>query len=135
MDELEPLPVDRLAASLTADSDDLDLFARVLSNKLLTALPEAMVEADFKKTRGSRLGKKTPELRRLLVRFPEREFELANAGTGSMSCQVRTVVRGVTISRSEVTMPEWIGTLSRSLAAYAEHQASARAALLQLLEG
>ena len=135
MDELEPLPVDRLAASLNADSDDLDLFARVLSNKLLTALPEAMVEADFKKTRASRLGKKTPELRRLLVRFPEREFELANTGTGSISCQVRTVVRGVTISRSEVTMPEWIGALSSSLAAYAEHQASARAALLQLLEG
>jgi hypothetical protein len=135
MDALEPLPVDRLAASLTADSDDLGLFARVLSNKLLTALPEAMVQADFKKSRASRLGKRAPELRSLLIRFPEREFELSSAGAGAMLCLVRTVIRGVTIARSEVTMAEWIRTLSSSLAEYAEHQASARAALLQLLEG
>ena len=51
-----PDQVDQLAAALRADAGDLDVYARVLTDSLVDALPDGVVRVDRDRSRAAEVG-------------------------------------------------------------------------------
>jgi hypothetical protein len=136
-DELQPLgpdTVDLLATALAADADfsDVAMFTRVFTEGFGRALPPGVVEIENSRTVGDRLAGRPGTAVRLTLTFPERRLEL-RAARGWPEAEVQQVVRGVVLNRRQVPVEEWVRQLAAELAALAERNSSARAALASLL--
>jgi len=135
--DLEPLgpnTVDLLASALAADADfsDVAMFTRVFTEGFGRALPPGVVEIENSRTVGDRLAGRPGTAVRLTLSFPERRLEL-RAAQGWPEAEVQQVVRGVVLSRRPVPVEEWVRQLAAELAALAERNSAARAALASLL--
>jgi len=135
--DLQPLgpdTVDLLATALAADADfsDVAMFTRVFTEGFGRALPAGVVEIETSRTVGDRLAGRPGTAVRLTLSFPERRLEL-RAARGWPEAEVQQVVRGVVLSRRQVPVEEWVRLLAAELAALAERNSSARAALASLL--
>jgi hypothetical protein len=128
----EPTDIDLLAASLRADANDLDVYARVLTGSLSAALPAEMVEVQRDQSLRDRLAGRPGKVEGIRVLLGETTLELT-AGRGVPVGRVVRVVRGVTISSHEVDLAEWSRLLAESLAERARESSSARDALAALL--
>ena len=124
--------IQMLAAMLRTDRDDVESYARVLTGALGDALPPGMVDIGYQRSLGDRLAGRPARPVRLTVQAGERVLELADGRTG-VQAVVRTVVRGVIISRKEVPIDEWVVLLAGELADRAAQNAAARLALERLL--
>ena len=124
-----PGEFDLLAASLRAESRDLEAFVEALAVKLEGSFPER-VRIDRK---GGRLGGRR-RVERLAVALDDHSFELARE-QGAVSCRRRNVVRGIVLKNEELPVDQWIDELSRALARAAGDSERDRAALQRLLEG
>jgi hypothetical protein len=136
-DDLQPLgpdTVDLLATALAANADfsDVAMFTRVFTEGFGRALPPGVVEIENSRTVGDRLAGRPGSAVRLTLTFPERRLEL-RAARGWPEAEVQQVVRGVVLSRRQVPVKEWVRQLAAELAALAERNSSARAALASLL--
>ena len=131
---LGPNTVDLLAAALAADADfsDVAMFTRVFTEGFGRALPPGVVEIENSRTVGDRLAGRPGTAVRLTLSFPERRLEL-RAAQGWPEAEVQQVVRGVVLSRRPVPVEEWVRQLAAELAALAERNSAARAALASLL--
>lgn len=135
--DLQPLgpdTVDLLATALAADADfsDVAMFTRVFTAGFGRALPPGVVEIESSRTVGDRLAGRPGTAVRLTLTFPERRLEL-RAARGWPEAEVQQVVRGVVLSRRQVSVEEWVRLLAAELTALAERNSSARAALASLL--
>ena len=128
----EPASVELLAAALRADLADLDVYERVLVGSLADALPEGVLEVSRERSMADRVAGRPGKVRALRAHLGEHELELA-PGRAGLQATVTRQVRGVAISRTEVTLEEWTRLLAEHLAALAERSAAARAALARLL--
>ena len=124
-----PDDLDLLAASLRADSGDLDAFVEALAVRLEGALPD-QVEVE---RRGGLLGGRK-RVRRIEVTLGDQRYE-AEVERGRVTCRRRSVVRGIALKTQELDLDAWIAALSKDLVEEADRSERGRQALGRLLEG
>ena len=124
--------VELLAATLRADSSDVAAFTRVVVSTLADTLPPGLVEVEHKRSVADRLAGRDGTPVAVRARFETRELELRQ-GRAGVESEIRTVVRGVVLSRRSVSVSEWTRALAEELTALAAHSADARTALARLL--
>jgi len=124
--------VEALAAVLRADTSDLDAYHRVLSSTIGDLLPGGMVEVDRERSMGDRMAGRPGSATAIRLHLGDKTLELV-AHHGRLVATVAQDVRGVTISRREVPVAEWVQQLAVYLAALASENAEARDALGRLL--
>lgn len=124
--------VESIAAALRADSADLDAYHRVLSSTIGGLLPAGMVEVTHDRSLADRLAGRPGRATAIILRLQETTLELASQH-GRLVATVAKEVKGVTISRREVPVTEWVKELATHLAEAASESTSARSALGRLL--
>jgi hypothetical protein len=124
--------VDLVAAALRADSADLDSYHRVLSTTVAGLLPVGMVEVDRERSMKDRMAGREGRATSIRIRLGDLSLELATRHGGLVATASREV-RGVVISRQEISVAEWTQLLAQHIAKLAAESADARNALAKLL--
>jgi hypothetical protein len=125
-DEALDLP----AAALRADQAELGSSVEVLASTLEQALPR-IATVERRKVGGFR--SKRREVQRIAVALGDDQFELRTGEHGPPQCTRHKVVRGITLSRQELPMADWIAELIAGVGRSAEIQERDRIALEGLL--
>ncbi|MDA8290410.1 MAG: hypothetical protein M0Z33_01840 [Actinomycetota bacterium] len=124
--------VEMLAAALRADATDLAVYERVLFSSLAESLPPGVVEVERSRSVSDRMAGRPGRPTAIRVRLADETLEIAE-GRGAPSARIARDVRGVTISRRDVTIAEWSVRLAELLEQVARDSASTREALARLL--
>ncbi|MFB9837815.1 hypothetical protein [Actinoallomurus acaciae] len=124
---------DMVAAALRQDAADVATYARVLTVSLADALPPGSVTVEYERSLGDRLKGREGHPSRIVVRLGERTLSLT--GGHRPVAEVHHEVRGVVLSRDQVSLDVWIQALARELVAQAEADARAAEALRRLVTG
>ena len=124
--------VDLVAAAIRADTSDLDAYHRVLSVTVTDLLPVGMVEVDRERSMKDRMAGREGRATSIRIRLGDRTLELGSS-RGGLVATVAREVRGVVISRQEISVAEWTQLLAQYLARLAAENADARLALSKLL--
>ena len=127
------IDLDSLAASLRADTRDLETYANVLTANLGDVLPPGVVEVDRKRSLADRLAGREGDVTGIRVHFDGQVLELEPVKGRAPRARVVSEVGGVVISRREVSIDAWAALLARNVAELAEHSEAARLALARLL--
>jgi hypothetical protein len=130
----DALSLDMVTAALRADSTDVAIYARVLTQSLGEALPPDVVTVDRQQSMSDRLHGRPGEISRIAVQLGDQQMTLS-VSKGPAVAQVCRAVRGVVLSRDTVPLHEWAATLAAGLVAYAEQNAQAAQALRRLVAG
>jgi hypothetical protein len=125
----------RLVAALTGDAADLPSLTRVLTVTLAEVLPIGMVDVEYDRSLADRMSGRPGTPVALTVTTGDRVLTLQAGRAGRTEAVVARAVRGVTISRSPVSIVEWIAALAEQLNRLANEDASARSAIERLLLG
>ena len=128
----DPGVVDLVAAAIRADTADLDSYHRVLSATVADLLPVGMVEVDRERSVKDRMAGREGRATSIRVRLGDVTLELATRHGGLVATSAREV-RGVVISRQEISVAAWTQQLAEHLARLATQSADARTALAKLL--
>ena len=120
---------DLVAASLRADTTDLNAFVEALAVKLEGALPDS-VRVD---RRGGGLLSRQKRVRRISIGMDEARYDLERVG-GSIETSRCNEVRGIVIKSERLGLDEWIDALSRELTNRAQQSERSMLALQRLLE-
>ncbi|MFD8725854.1 hypothetical protein ACFV2H_50010 [Streptomyces sp. NPDC059629] len=126
--------IDLLTAALRRDAADLDVYAQVVTVTLAEALPPGSVVVERKRSMADRLAGRAGRVERLEVFLGEQRLVLDLKG-GQPTGEVCKEVRGVVLSRRPVALDEWVRELAVAIAARAQSDARARAALERLVLG
>jgi class 3 adenylate cyclase len=124
--------VEQLAAILRAETSDLDSYQRVLSSTIGDLLPAGLVEVDRQRSMSDRLASRPGTATAIRLHLADKTLELVTH-RGRLVATIATDVRGVTISKKEVPVSEWVQGLATYLASMANESADAREALGRLL--
>jgi hypothetical protein len=117
------------AAELRAGQDQLAMSVEVLATTLEQALPQ-LVSVERRRARGFR--SKRSEVQRILVTLAGEQFELCPTAQG-VHCTRHKVVGGITLSRQELAMADWIAEVIAGVTRSAEVGERDRIALEGLL--
>ncbi len=123
-----------VAAALRADSADVAIYARVLTESLSDALPPGTVTVDRERSVSDRMRGRPGEVSRIVVRLGDQIMSLS-VNRGQPAAEICREVRGVVLSRTPVPLPEWTAALAGALVAHAERNAIAARALRKLVAG
>jgi hypothetical protein len=126
--------LEMVTAALRADSADVAVYARVLTESLGGALPPDVVTIDWDRSVSDRMRGRPGEVSRITIRLGERVMTLA-VRSGQPAAEICREVRGVVLSRQQVQIQEWATELARALVSYAEQNAQAAEALRKLVTG
>lgn len=129
-----PPDVELLAAALRADTSDLDSYHRALSSSIGSLLPDGLVEVDRQRSMSDRLAGRPGTATAIRLHLGDKTLELVTRH-GGLVATIAQEVRGVTISKKEVPVTDWVQALATYLAALASDSAAAREALGRLLGG
>ena len=124
--------LDMVTAALRADSADLAIYARVLTESLGEALPPDCVTVDRDRSMSDRMRGRPGQVSKITVRLGDRVMTLG-LQRGAPVAEVCSEVRGVVLSRQQVPMGVWTQELARALVAQAEQNAEAARALRRLV--
>ena len=130
----DALSLDMVTAALRADSTDVAIYARVLTQSLGEALPADCVTVDRERSMSDRMRGRPGEISRISVQLGDQQMTLS-VRTGRAAAEVCRAVRGVVLSRKTVPIQEWATALAGALVAYAEQNAQAAQALRRLVAG
>ncbi len=125
----ENLDIDLPAAALRADGADLEISIEALATSLEQALP-GIASVERRKVGGFR--SKRREVRRIAIPLGDEQFELLREDRRTQ-CTRHKVVRGITLSREELPMADWVAALVHGLTRVAEVSDRDRIALEALL--
>ncbi|MEA2197572.1 MAG: hypothetical protein QOJ25_1623 [Solirubrobacteraceae bacterium] len=126
-DDAESIDLDLLAASLRADSSDLDAFVESLAVKLEDAIPKGV------RVERRRRGMFGPKLvRRVEVDLGDQRLELSSA-TGSVETRRAKLSGGIVLKSERLDIDAWLAALGEALAAEATRSSTTRQALQRLL--
>ena len=117
------------AAAVRADQAEVAMSVEVLAGTLEQALPR-IAAVERRKVGGFR--SKRREVQRIAVALGEEQFELSNDPQG-IRCTRYKVVRGITLSRQELPMADWITEVIAAVSRRAEVGERDRIALEGLL--
>jgi hypothetical protein len=127
--------LDMVTAALRADSADVAVYARVLTESLGDALPPGFVVIDRDRpSMSDRLHGRPGEVSKITVRLGDRVMTLG-VHRGAPVAEICNEVRGVVLSRQPVQPAVWAQELARALVAQAEQNAEAAKALRRLVAG
>jgi hypothetical protein len=121
---------DLVAASLRADTTDLNAFVEALAVKLEGALPDS-VKVDRK---GGGLLSREKRVRRISIGMDAARYDLERVGESIQTSRCNEV-RGIVIKSERLGLDEWIDALSRELMQRAQQSERSMLALQRLLEG
>jgi hypothetical protein len=121
--------LDLPAAALRADHAELAMSVDVLASKLEQSLPQA-TEVQRHKIGGFR--SKRREVHRIAIVLGEDQFELLREDQ-RIHCTRHKVVRGITLSRQEMPMADWISEVIAGVTQSAQVSEQDRIALQELL--
>jgi hypothetical protein len=126
-EEPESVDLDLLAASLRADSSDLDAFVESLAVKLEDAIPKGV------RVTRSRRGMFGPKLvRQIEVDLGDQRLDLRSA-TGSVETRRAKLSGGIVLKSERLDIDAWLAALGEALAEEARRSATTRQALQRLL--
>ena len=129
------LSLEEITAALRADSADVALYARVLTESLGDALPAGCVVVDRDRTMSDRMRGRPGQVTKVTVRLGEKVLTLATAPGRPPTAEICREVRGVVLSRQPAGLQEWVDELARELAAHAQQNAHAAEVLRKLVAG
>ena len=130
----DALSLDLVASALRADSADVAIYARVLSESLGAALPPGTVTVDRERSVSDRMRGRPGEVSRVIVRLGDQVMTLS-VSRGQPAAEICREVRGVVLSRTPVPLHEWTAALAAALVMHAERNAIAAQALRKLVAG
>ena len=130
----DSLSLDMVTAALRADSADVAIYARVLTESLGDALPAGWVTIDRERTVSDRMHGRPGQVSKITVRMGERVMTLG-VERGAPVAEICREVRGVVLSRQPVPLGTWAEELARALVAHAEQNAATAQALRKLVAG
>jgi hypothetical protein len=130
----DALSLDMVTAALRADSTDVAIYARVLTQSLGEALPSDYVTVERDRTMSDRMKGRPGEVSKIVVRLGEQQMTLA-VQNGRPVAEICRAVRGVVLSRQTVPIADWAAALAGALLSYAEQNAEAAQALRKLVAG
>ena len=130
----DALSLDMVTAALRADSTDVAIYARVLTQSLGEALPSEFVTVDRDRTMSDRMRGRPGEISRIAVQLGDQQMTLS-VRDGKTVAEICRAVRGVVLSRQTVPVNEWAAALAAALVTYAEQNAQAAQALRRLVAG
>ncbi len=134
-DAADGLSLDMVTAALRADSKDVSIYARVLTESLGGALPPDCVTVDRVRSMSDRMHGRPGEVSKITVRLGDQVLTLGVQPGRGPSAEICREVRGVVLSRQPVNIGEWAGALAKALVAHAEQNAEAAQALRRLVAG
>lgn len=128
------LSLDMVTAALRADSADVAVYARVLTQSLGEALPADCVTVERKQSMSDRMRGRPGEITRIAVQLGDQQMTLS-VQHGRPVAEICRAVRGVVLSRQSVPLQQWTAALATALVAHAEQNAEAAQALRKLVAG
>lgn len=126
--------LDMVTAALRADSSDIAIYARVLTESLGEALPPNCVTIDRERSVSDRMKGRPGTVTKITVRLGDRVMTLALT-RGAPTAEICKVVRDIVLSRQPVPVGQWAAELARALVDYAEQNAATADALRRLVAG
>lgn len=129
------LSLEEITAALRADSTDVAIYARVLSESLGEALPEGCVVVDRDRSMSDRLHGRPGQVTKITVRLGEKVLTLSVQPGRPPVAEICREVRGVVLSRQPAGLQEWVSDLARELAAQAQQNAHTAEVLRKLVTG
>lgn len=130
--ELDPATVDLVAAALRSDTSDLETYHKVLTDTVGELLPPGLVEIDRERSMKDRMAGREGKATSMRLLLGDRTLELT-AAHGRLVATSAHTVRGVVISKQEISVAEWTRQLAQYLAQLAADSAASKAALAKLL--
>jgi hypothetical protein len=127
--------LDMVTAALRADSADVAIYARVLTESLGDALPPGCVTIDRARSMSDRAHGRPGQVSKITVRLGEQVLSLGVQTGREPAAEVCREVRGVILSRQQVGIQQWADELARALVSHAERNAQAAQALRRLVAG
>ena len=127
--------LDMVTAALRADSADVAIYARVLTESLGDALPPGCVTIDRARSMSDRMHGRPGQVSKITVRLGEQVLTLGVQAGREPAAEVCREVRGVILSRQPVGIQQWADELARALVSHAERNAQAAQALRRLVAG
>jgi hypothetical protein len=128
------LSLDMVTAALRADSADVAIYARVLTESLGDALPAGWVTIDRDRSASDRMRGRPGQVAKITVRMGDLIMTLS-VKRGVPVAEICHEVRGVVLSRQPVPVGTWAQELARALVAHAEQNADTAQALRKLVAG
>ncbi len=128
------LSLDMLMAALRADSTDVAIYARVLTESLGEALPAGCVSVERERSVSDRMRGRPGTVSKVTVRLGDRVMSLG-VQRGAPAAEICREVRGVVLSRQPVPVGQWIAELARALMEQADQNAATAQALRRLVAG
>ena len=120
--------LDLLAASLRADSSNTRTLVEALAAKLEAALPSSTsVER-----RGTRLFAKDKRVEKITISLGQDSYTLEMAGENARAARSKTV-GGIAIRNEQLSLDDWLTSLTAALGAEAKRSEAVRSALERLL--
>jgi hypothetical protein len=126
--------LDMVAAALRADSSDIAIYARVLTESLGESLPPGAVSIDRNRSASDRMKGRPGNVTKITVRLGEQVLTLA-VQRGQPAAEICKEVRGIVLSRQQVPVDQWAAELARALVGQAEQNAVTAEALRKLVTG
>jgi hypothetical protein len=131
----DALSLDMVTAALRADSADVAVYARVLTQSLGEALPPDCVTVERKQSMSDRMRGRPGEITKIAVQLGDQQMTLS-VQHGRPVAEICRAVRGIVLSRqSPVPLGEWTQALASALVTHAERNAEAAQALRKLVAG
>jgi hypothetical protein len=130
----ESLSLEMVTAALRADSSDIAIYAKVLTESLGESLPAGCVTVERSRSMSDRMQNRPGTVTRISVRLGEKTMTLGTQ-RGAPVAEICHEVRGIVLSRNVVPIAEWAAELARSLVVHAEQNAEAATALRRLVAG
>jgi hypothetical protein len=128
------LSLEMVSAALRADSADIAIYAKVLTESLGESLPPGCVTVERSRTMSDRAKNRPGTVTAIAVRLGERTMTLG-VQRGAPVAEICHEVRGIVLSRNAVPIGEWTAELARGLVEHAEQNAAAATALRRLVAG
>jgi hypothetical protein len=128
------LSLEMVSAALRADSADVAIYARVLTESLGESMPPGCVTIERERSMSDRMRGRPGEVAKVTVRLGDQVMTLAVRG-GQPVAEICREVRGVVLSRQPVQLGDWADELARALVAHAAQNAAAARALRKLVAG
>src|SRR5215472_16340249 len=128
----EGLSLELMMAALRADSTDIAIYAKVLTESLGDSLPPGCVTVERNRTMADRMQNRPGTVTKISVKLGEKTMTLGSH-RGAPVAEICHEVRGIVLSRNQVPISEWAAELAKGLVAHAEQNAEAATALRRLV--
>jgi hypothetical protein len=128
------LSLELVMAALRADSSDIAIYAKVLTDTLGDSLPADCLTIERNRSVSDRARNRPGTVTRISVQLGEMNLTLGTK-RGAPVAEICHEVRGIVLSRKQVPIAEWAAELARGLVAHAEQNAQAATALRRLVAG